>query len=287
MNGSKFGVAIQEEESLPVKKSKFYVLSNKSQVSRPKWKSTGIRILSVILFLTVWQLLVLGDVSWPLQFGNLPTPLAVLRSWQKVLLTPSYYLDILISVGRVTVGIVLGAFSGVLLGVWIGLSKKANDILFPTLEIFRPIPLIAFLPVAMLLFKTIEGSIIFITFIGAFFPILIATYGAVRRVPMTLIHASRCLGCSPRKLIWKIYLPAMAPELFTGLAVGVGASWMGVVTAEMLSGQLGIGYYTWQAYTLMQYNASMIGMFTIGLLGYLSSAFVRLIERRMIKWRRV
>ena len=80
-------------------------------------------------------------------------------------------------------------------------------------------------------------------------------------------------------------MPAMLPEICTGLSVGVAASWMGVITGEMLSGQSGIGYATWQAFHLLDYKQSIIGMFTIGALGYASSAIVRLIEHRSVKWK--
>jgi NitT/TauT family transport system permease protein len=169
--------------------------------------------------------------------------------------------------------------------MWIGLTRVGRNTLFPNLELLRPIPLIAYLPVAMLLFRTIEGSIVFITFIGAFFPILISSRDAATRVSPSLIQAARVLGCGPLRAIWRVYLPAAAPEIFTGVSVGIGASWMGVITGEMMSGQTGIGYATWQAYHLLDYPQSIIGMFTIGALGFGSSALIRLAERALLRWR--
>ncbi|QYR21350.1 ABC transporter permease [Paenibacillus sp. sptzw28] len=245
----------------------------------------AVRAASVLLFLLIWHLLVHYNVLYPLQFGNLPKPLEILEAWRIDLTQAQYYKDIWMSTARVATGILLGLTLAVPLGLWIGLSRRASDVLFPNLELFRPIPLIAYLPVAMLLFPTIESSIIFITFVGAFFPILLCSRDAARRVSNTHVQAARILGCGPVRAIWKVYLPAMAPEIFTGLSVGVGASWMGVITGEMMSGQTGIGYETWQAYHLLDYDQSIIGMFSIGLLGYASSAFVRLIERAVIRWR--
>ncbi|XEC92669.1 ABC transporter permease [Paenibacillus tarimensis] len=252
-------------------------------------KTSGymLRVASVVVFLVIWHILSVWNVQWPLQFGNLPSPLDVVRKWKEVALSESYYVNIVISLGRVTLGIVLGLISAVLLGVWIGLSQRANDSLFPTFEIFRPVPLIAFLPIAMLLFSSMEGSIVFITFIGAFFPILISTRNAIKRISPTIINAANCLGCPPGKAVWKVYLPAVAPEIFSALTVGVGASWMGVITAEMIAGQFGIGYFAWEAYHLMQYEDSMVGMFTIGLLGFVSSAFIRWTEKKVVKWNNV
>ena len=245
----------------------------------------AVRAASVILFLLVWDLLVRYNVQAPLQFGNLPKPLEVLEAWRLDLLQAHYYNDILTSTIRVATGILLALVTAVPLGMWIGLSRRVSDWLFPTMELFRPIPLIAYLPAAMLLFSTIESSIIFITFTGAFFPILLCSREAVRRVSDSLVQAAHCLGCGFTQSLWRVYLPAMLPEIFTGLSVGVGASWMGVITGEMMSGQTGIGYETWQAYHLLDYDESIIGMFSIGLLGYASSALVRLIERSIIRWR--
>ncbi|MFB9324613.1 ABC transporter permease [Paenibacillus aurantiacus] len=243
------------------------------------------RLLSISAFLLLWHTLVLFNVQWPLQFGNLPQPLTIFGEWLRNLGTSSYYLDIAYSTVRVLSGIAIGFIAAVPLGLWIGLSKVGRGLLGPNLELFRPIPLIAYLPVAMLLFHTIEGSIVFITFIGAFFPILVSTRDAAGRVPASLVHAARVLGCGPVRSVWRIYLPSAAPEILTGLSVGIGASWMGVITGEMMSGQIGIGYSTWQAYQLLDYNQSIIGMFTIGLLGFGSSLIVRTAQKRLLRWR--
>jgi len=252
------------------------------------WRGTAgvasVRILSLSACLFLWHVLVILNVNWPLQFSNLPHPIAILSAWLANLQTASYYNDILVSSYRVMSGIALGFLVAVPLGLWIGLTRVGHNTLFPNLELLRPIPLIAYLPVAMLLFRTIEGSIVFITFVGAFFPILISSRDAARRVSPSLIQAARVLGCGPVRAIWRIYLPAAAPEIFTGLSVGIGASWMGVITGEMMSGQTGIGYATWQAYHLLDYNQSIIGMFTIGALGFGSSALIRLAERALLRW---
>ncbi|MGG3574086.1 ABC transporter permease [Bacillus gobiensis] len=245
-----------------------------------------VRSLAVIALLLVWHFLVIKNTNWPLQFGNLPQPIDVLTVWYQKLFEAAYYRDIAASTLRVLAGVVLGIVSGVPLGLWIGLSRtKISEALFTNLELFRPIPLIAYLPIAMILFSTIESSIIFITFIGAFFPIFINTMDAVKRVPSSFVDVSKCLGCGPIRSIWRIYLPAVLPQMFTGLSVGIGASWMGVITAEMMSGQKGIGYATWYAYNLMDYNLSIIGMFTIGILGFTSVVLIRSIERYIIKWK--
>ncbi|QKS47780.1 ABC transporter permease (plasmid) [Paenibacillus cellulosilyticus] len=247
-------------------------------------KSTLNKMIAVMSLIGLWYTLVTLNVMWPFQFGNLPGPDTVFRVWFKLLGDLSYYDNITVSSIRVLAGIMIGLVTAVPLGLIIGLSAKTSDIVFTNLEIFRPIPLIAYLPVAMLLFKTIEASIVFITFTGAFFPILINVVQATKRVPVQLVQTAYNLGCKPHKLILRVYLPAIGPDIFTGLSVGTGASWMGVITGEMMSGQTGIGYSTWQAYQLLDYSQSMIGMFSIGLLGFVFTRCVRFTEKIAIRW---
>jgi len=247
--------------------------------------SLTVKVLSIVSFIGLWHILVTLGLKWPFQFANLPAPAEVMIAWVNLLGSGFYYENILTSSMRVLAGIVLAFFAAVPLGLWIGLSRQASNIIFTNFEIFRPIPLIAYLPIAMLLFPTIEGSIIFITFIGAFFPILINTKDAAQRIPKQLIHAAYNLGCTPVRALFSVYIPAITPEIFTGVAIGTGASWMGVITGEMMSGQTGVGYMTWQAYHLLDYSQSIIGMFTIGLLGFSSAVFIRLAERGIVRWK--
>ncbi|WP_246061227.1 ABC transporter permease [Paenibacillus oralis] len=259
-------------------------MGRKETVVTAAIKSVLIKIIAVLMLICFWHILVAANVMQPLQFGNLPGPIEVFTAWLNLLAEPYYYVDIIVSTIRVSAGILLGLIGAVPLGLSIGLSKKISNMIFTNLEIFRPIPLIAYLPVAMLLFSTIEASIIFITFIGAFFPILINVIQATKRVPEPLVQTALNLGCKPVQTIFRVYLPAIAPEVFTGLMIGTGASWMGVITGEMMSGQTGIGYSTWQAYQLLDYSQSIIGMFTIGLLGFVFSRIVRFTESMMVRW---
>ncbi len=120
-----------------------------------------LRAVSVAAFVLLWKWAVDVNIHWPLQFGNLPDPIDILAEWYRNLFTPQYRQDIAISTSRVLTGIALGFTTAVPLGLWIGLKRTANHTLYTNLELFRPIPLIAYLPVAMLLFRTIESSIIF------------------------------------------------------------------------------------------------------------------------------
>lgn len=242
------------------------------------------RIIALSFFLIVWQLLVNNNLMFPLMFGNIPSPIDVVAALGKELGNKVFYAHIIASLTRVFTGILVAFVLAIPLGLLISTTKFGRDFIFPMVELVRPIPQIAWIPTAILLFPTVEGSIIYITFIGAFFPMLINTISGVKGIPAVLITAARCMGATPWQLLRKVILPGALPGIFTGVTVGVGVSWMGVIAAEMISGKYGIGYYTWISYTLMTYPETIVGMITIGTLGSLCFGIIRLIERRLVRW---
>jgi NitT/TauT family transport system permease protein len=136
------------------------------------------------------------------------------------------------------------------------------------------------------MFPSSEASMIFITFTGALFPILLNSIDAVREVDSRLIASARSLGANETTIIREIVIPGAMPGVVTGLSIGMGTCWFCLVTAEMISGQLGIGYYTWESYTLQNYPDIVVGMLVIGVLGSASSAAVRGIGAIVMPWRR-
>lgn len=125
---------------------------------------------------------------------------------------------------------------------------------------------------------------VFITFIGAFFPILLSTVHGVEGLDRRLIFASLSLGARPLDVFREVILPGSMPSIVTGLSIGMGTSWFSLVTAEMISGQYGIGYYTWEAYTLQKYPSIVLGMIAIGVLGMGSSMLIRAGGRQLMPW---
>lgn len=242
------------------------------------------RLTAIVVFLITWQLLVNANLMFPLYFGNIPSPTDVFEALVKELGNKVFYAHIAASLTRVFIGISAAFALAVPLGLLISLTKFGRDFLFPLVELVRPVPQIAWIPTAILLFPTVEGSIIYITFIGAFFPMLINTISGVKSIPAVLITAADCMGATPWQLVRKVILPGALPGIFTGITVGVGVSWMGVIAAEMISGKYGVGYYTWISYTLMTYPETIVGMIAIGTLGSLCFGAVRLAENRLVRW---
>jgi len=183
-----------------------------------------------------------------------------------------------------TLSTFIGIVIGVPLGLAIGKYQRVRDLFMPVVEILRPIPAIAWVPMSIMLWPNNEASIVFITFIGAFFPILLNTIHGVHSLDGVLIRAGRCLGASESRLLLNVILPGSLPHIFTGLAVGMGVAWVSLIAAEMISGQFGVGYFTWEAYSLVNYPAIVLGMITIGVLGLACSGIIRLVGVLMMPW---
>ena len=133
---------------------------------------------------------------------------------------------------------------GVLLGLIMGRSKLSRDIVMPYLEILRPIPAVAWIPLAILMMPTEESSIVYITFLGALFPIVLNTIHGVEQTPEVLVRAARMLGIRPHMLLPRVVLPAAMPFIFTGLRLGIGLAWVLVIVAEMMAVKSGLAVRT-------------------------------------------
>jgi len=247
-------------------------------------RSGFIGALSIALWLCCWQLASVHKWNFFFRFENIPAPSEVAAAFGELYRAPKFAAHVGNSLRRIFLGFSLAAGLAVVLGLLIGRFRIAAQSLFPPLEILRPIPAVAWIPLAILLFASAEQSMVFITFIGAFFPILLSTIHGVEGVDRRLVYASLTLGAGPLDVFHEVILPGALPSIVTGLSIGMGTSWFSLVTAEMISGQFGIGYYTWEAYTLQQYPKIVLGMITIGLLGMGSSLLIKWIGRRFMPW---
>ncbi|RZL04857.1 MAG: ABC transporter permease [Rubrivivax sp.] len=198
--------------------------------------------------------------------------------------SPKFVTNIGISVRRILLGFAVATVLGVGLGVLIGRYRTMRWLTLPAMEVLRPIPAIAWVPMSIMLWPDNEVSIVFITFLGAFFPILLNTVHGVEAIDPVLVRAASTLGAGERSLMRHVILPGALPHIFTGLAVGMGVAWVSLIAAEMISGQFGIGYFTWEAYSLISYAEIALGMITIGVLGLLCSGGIRMLAKLAMPW---
>jgi NitT/TauT family transport system permease protein len=256
----------------------------------PPWLSWGrsflTRLFSIGFCLILWQLASEHHWNFLINFSNVPCPAEVSHAAVRFFHSSKVLDHILSSLRRIFVGFGLAAFLAVGLGLFIGRSRLARDFFMPPFELLRPIPAVAWIPLAILMFFSPEGSMIFITFIGAFFPILLNTIHGVASIDRRLLFASMTLGASPLAIFFEVIFPGALPSIVTGLSIGMGTSWFSLVTAEMISGQYGIGYYTWEAYTLQNYPDIVLGMIAIGVLGLMSSYLIMRLGRFCMPWLR-
>jgi NitT/TauT family transport system permease protein len=244
----------------------------------------AVRAGSFATALLLWQWLTADDIVFWLRFDRLPTPVEVAAQLAHVARDPVFYQDVAQSLVRILTGFTLATAAGIAAGVAVARSWLLSDLLQPIFEVVRPIPAIALVPVAILLFPRNEEGIVFITFTAAFFPILVSTRHAVRALPTVWEDAVRTMGGHRWRVLASVVLPGALPGVFGGLSVGMGVSWICVISAEMISGDYGIGYRTWHAYTIVDYPAVLVGMMTIGVLGWGTAAAVELVGRRITRW---
>ncbi|MFW5823802.1 MAG: ABC transporter permease [Marinobacter sp.] len=252
------------------------------------FRSTGsrylVRLLALIVAVGLWQVASDNGFRFYINFDNIPAPTAVGSALATELTGTEFYLHILHSLQRVAIAYGLAVVLGVVLGVAMGRSRWAEDILLPYIELLRPIPAVAWIPLAILMLPSEQASIVFITFLGALFPVVLNTTHGVEQTNGVLIRAARSLGASNRAILWHVVLPGAMPSIVAGLAIGMGVAWFSLLAGEIISGQYGIGYYTWDSYTLIQYPQIIIGMLTIGGLGTLCTLLVRKACNPLLKW---
>lgn len=194
------------------------------------------------------------------------------------------YLDIFSSIKNVMIGFLIASIIAIVLALLLYEFKLLKKIFYPILELLRPIPNAAWLPIAIILFRTTQESILFITFIGAFFPMFINLYRALNNIPKNYLYFSKLYKLNLKDKIFKILLPAITSEIFTALMLGISGAWLSVIMAEMISGKEGIGYYTWKNYTLLNYEKVILGIIIMGLIGSFFSHIISLISNKVLAY---
>lgn len=240
--------------------------------------------LSIGSVFIVWYFGTKYKVDLYVRFENIPTPYEVGVQALHTIFSKGYVVNIIYSIRRILFGFFIAVFSGVILGVCAGRYKIVNLLLMPAIELLRPIPAIAWVPLSIMLWPGTESSIVFITFLGAFFPVLVNTLYGVQSMDGVLIRAAKSLGAGELSLVIYVILPGVLPAVFTGLEIGMGVAWVSLIAAEMIAGQFGVGYFTWESYSLVNYPSIVLGMITIGVLGLICSSGIRFIGSRIMPW---
>jgi NitT/TauT family transport system permease protein len=253
-------------------------------------------VVGVAIFTAVWEVTTRLDdwtgIGVPLVAG-LPPPSAVAVDFLKLFASPGYWNSWSLSFQRVLAGFVLALILGGTLGLLMATRPWFKRMVFPVFESLRPIPPLAWVPIAIIFWPTQELSITFVTFLGALFPIVLNTVGGAEEIDRRYVLAARSMGASRSYVFRRVLIPALLPSLVTGAAVGMGITWEVVVAAELISGggqqsgDGGLGFLVWNAYQGNNLPRVVVAMISLGIAGYLSSGLVRTLGNRLMPWRRV
>ncbi len=246
------------------------------------------KVILIVILLIVWQVL-----SWLKMFPpyKLPSPLEVIAGFKDILLmgTPPGYLlhnHALYSIYRVIIGYGLACLMSIPLGLLMGWSERFHSLISTIVDVVRPIPPLAWIPIAILWFGIGIKSAAFIIFLGAFPPILLSTISGVRSINPRLIEAARMLHAREKDIFFKVLLPGSIPSIFTGMRIGIGIAWMTLVAAEFTGVKegYGLGYMIMTSRDLQKPNEIIAGMLVIGLIGLIIDKGIRGAERKIVKW---
>lgn len=258
-----------------------------------KWFQSPTPYLMVVgfgLFLGAWFML--SEVLEFWRFGLIPGPREVAIEWANPnpiyglsVYTPEYYTHIWVSIRRILIAFTIATCIGVPIGLFLGWSKSFREFVFPVFETLRPIPVLAWVPLAIVMFSTDEGPVLFLATLASFYATALNTMLGVESIDESYPRAAACLGASRWQIFMHVVVPGALPFIFTGLQISVGVAWFSLVAAEMVSGEFGLGYVINTSYTMVRYPTIVIGMITLGVVGYVSSALVRVAGDFMMKWR--
>jgi ABC-type nitrate/sulfonate/bicarbonate transport system permease component len=237
--------------------------------------------IGLIGFIGIWQGLCSTGV---INAFLLPSPYDVVFAIYAMALDGTLWTNLCASLLRVCIGYVGAAVVGLSLGFLCGWSRILSDVVRPVVEALRPIPPLAWVPIAILWFGLGDSAAYFLVFLGCVFPMFFGAYTAVRSLDGNQLNAALCLGAGRWMLFRDVLIPASLPIVMPNLRLALGIGWMCVVTAELIAAQTGLGYLIQQSRMVFQINNVVAGMVVIGVVGYSMSAIVEQLERGLIAW---
>lgn len=268
------------------------------RVSQPAQRRA---LVAIAVFLLLWEVgsrsheWVGFSIPW---IGAISPPSAVLITWWGLLGDTGYWQSWYLSTLRVLAGFGAAMVIGIPFGLLMAINNSFYQIAFPPFEVLRPVPPLAWVPAAIIFWPTQELSIAFITFLGAFYTVVINVVDGARSIDARFLEAARSMGASRWNVFRRIILPGTLPSITVGAAVGMGITWEVVVAAEMISGGGsstggggggtggGLGFFIWNSYTGGSYEQIVVGMLSIGIAGYLCSGALRMLGVFVTPWLR-
>lgn len=235
-------------------------------------------LLGIALFLAIWTFASHSLGSAVL----LPSPLSVLTAYGELIADGTLINDVRASIVRVFGGFLLASSVAIPLALLLAYSRILRGLVMPLIALIRPIPPIAWIPLAILWMGLGDPPSYFITAIAAFFPIFLNSFAGGISLQEEHVNAARSLGAKPLALLATVMLPSALPMIVTGLRIGLGQAWMAVVTAELIAAQSGLGYMIQISRLNLETARVLVGMTVIGLLGAVMIGVIGLLEQRVL-----
>lgn len=267
------------------------VLNDKPRQRALKWRWP----LSRQLTLSVATLAVLLAIWWAVTALQLISPLFLPSPWQVLqkLLTiagPQGFMDATLwqhlaaSLTRIAIALVLAAIVGVPVGIAMGLSPTVRGILDPLIELYRPVPPLAWLPLVIIWFGIGETPKILLIYLAIFAPVVMSTLAGVKSAQQVRIRAAQSLGASRTQVLWLVILPGALPEILTGLRIGLGVGWSTLVAAELIAATRGLGFMVQSAGEFLATDVVLAGIAVIAIIAFVLELGLRALQRRLTPW---
>lgn len=267
------------------------VLNDKPRQRALKWRWSLSRQLS----LSVATLAVLLAIWWAVTALQLISPLFLPSPWQVLqkLLTiagPQGFMDATLwqhlaaSLTRIAIALVLAAIVGVPVGIAMGLSPTVRGILDPLIELYRPVPPLAWLPLVIIWFGIGETPKILLIYLAIFAPVVMSTLAGVKSAQQVRIRAAQSLGASRAQVLWLVILPGALPEILTGLRIGLGVGWSTLVAAELIAATRGLGFMVQSAGEFLATDVVLAGIAVIAIIAFVLELGLRALQRRLTPW---
>ncbi|WP_411830848.1 ABC transporter permease [Peribacillus frigoritolerans] len=263
-----------------VAQNKHLVIRDTTKQSKLAKSALRGSVLPVVV-LIAWQ--ALGSVGiLPAQLFS--SPLLIVMTFIDLVQSGEMGMHLQISLTRAFLGFALGGFLGLLLGVIVGMQKKSEEYLNPSIQMLRTVPLLAITPLFIMWFGFGELSKVLLIALGAFFPLYLQTFLGLRNVDKKLYDVALILEFSRREQITKLMIPAALPNILLGIRLALSAAWMCLVVAELLGADRGVGFMIQDARSFMQTDVVFVGIIIFALAGKISDSLVRFLENHLLEW---
>lgn len=251
----------------------------------PGWRPALTDLRGWVVPLLILALLETLVRSGVLPAHQMPAPSQVAQTLYLLAQSGELWRHLNASLLRVGAGFAIGAVLAIVIGTWVGLSRRAEAYLEPTFQALRAIPSLAWVPLLLLWLGIDETPKIVLIALGAFFPVYLALLAGIRNIDRKLVEVGRLYGLSPLALVRRILLPAALPSLFTGLRGALSLSWMFLVAAELIAATRGLGYLLSDGRETSRPDLVIAAILLLALLGKLSDSLLKAWETRALRWR--